>query len=141
MSCINRCVADHRRSRCRRRHRRQSTPLRQSCLWQLWLLLLVLLSMFCGEAVQAIQWDHAVHLNADYRLMWTLKQQDITFEVQVRTAGYVGLGFSPDGAQSGADMAIGWIDQGQTYFQVCVVVVAATTREQALAACSSFRIN
>lgn len=76
-----------------------------------------------APAVTAIHWDHAVHLNADYRLLWSLKQQDITFEVQVRTAGYVGLGFSPDGERSGADMAIGWIDQGQTYFQVCGVFV------------------
>lgn len=84
--------------------------------------LLVLLLLGVGTTttpVLAIYWDHAVYLNDDFRLLWSLKQQDITFEVQVRTGGYVGLGFSADGAQAGADIAVGWIDQGQTYFQVC----------------------
>lgn len=69
-------------------------------------------------AVFSVQWDHSIYLNDDFRLLWTVQSQDVTFEVQVRTLGYVGLGFSRDGSRSGADIAIGWIDHGQTFFQV-----------------------
>lgn len=94
---------------------RSQTPV--GCCHTLLLLQLLLLRL-TFDVVQAIHWDHSLYLNNDYRMLWSVKQQDITFEVQVRTAGYVGLGFSPDGGQFGADMAVGWIDQGQTYFQV-----------------------
>lgn len=70
------------------------------------------------SAVIGIHWDHSVFLNDDYRLLWSTKYQDITFEIQVRTLGYVGFGFSLNGHKLGADVAIGWIDNGQTYFQV-----------------------
>ncbi|XP_034111185.1 MOXD1 homolog 2 isoform X3 [Drosophila albomicans] len=62
-------------------------------------------------------WDHAIDLNEDFRILWQIINQDITFEIQARTLGYVGFGFSPDGNLAGADMAIGWVDKGQTYFQ------------------------
>lgn len=66
----------------------------------------------------ATYWDHVVDLNEDFRLHWAITNQDITFEIQVRTLGYVGLGFSKDGNQIGADMAVGWVDGGHTFFQV-----------------------
>lgn len=69
--------------------------------------------------VHSISWDRSVDLNNDFRLLWTINKQEITFEVQVRTLGYVGLGFSRDGQLGGSDVAVGWVDQGQAYFQVC----------------------
>lgn len=99
------------------------------------LALLFQSTMFICSVI-GIHWDHSVHLNDDYRLLWTiskpqkqLQQQqllaplhpsnyEVTFEVQVRTLGYIGFGFSPDGDRAGADVVIGWVDQGQTYFQV-----------------------
>ncbi|ETN62030.1 dopamine beta hydroxylase [Anopheles darlingi] len=63
------------------------------------------------------QWDHLVDFDPNYRLLWTVGSQEITFEIQARTLGYVGLGFSKDGTLSGADIAIGWIDQGHVYLQ------------------------
>lgn len=71
--------------------------------------------------VNAIQWDHAVDLNDDYRVLWNIVGQEITFEVQVRTLGYVGLGFSLDGKLPGSDVAIGWVSQGQAHFQVSTI--------------------
>ncbi|XP_067643544.1 MOXD1 homolog 2 isoform X2 [Eurosta solidaginis] len=65
----------------------------------------------------ALRWDHAVDLNEDFRILWTIINQDITFEIQARTLGYVGFGFSPDGKLAGSDVALGWVDKGQTYFQ------------------------
>lgn len=74
---------------------------------------MLLNSVYC-----ATDWDHAVYLDENYRLLWKIKDQEITFEIQVRTLGYVGLGFSRDGTLYGADVVIGWVDQGQAFFQV-----------------------
>lgn len=65
------------------------------------------------------RWSHSAMLNPNYRLLWSLGPgpQDITFELQVRTLGYVGFGFSRDGRMAGSDMVIGWVDQGQVHFQ------------------------
>ncbi|XP_050098172.1 MOXD1 homolog 2-like [Anopheles aquasalis] len=91
--------------------------------------LLLLVMMLCGLCVAGSggaaaaaagpqpQWDHLVDFDPNYRLLWTVGSQEITFEIQARTLGYVGLGFSKDGTLSGADIAIGWIDQGHVYLQ------------------------
>lgn len=68
--------------------------------------------------VNAIHFENSVDLNEDYRVLWNIVGQEIVFEVQVRTLGYIGFGFSLDGRLPGSDVAIGWISQGQTYFQV-----------------------
>ncbi|XP_041782918.1 MOXD1 homolog 2-like [Anopheles merus] len=72
---------------------------------------------FLSAVAAAAHWDHAVDLDENYRLLWSLSQQDITFEVQARTSGYVGLGFSTDGTIYGADIIIGWVENGQVHFQ------------------------
>lgn len=64
-------------------------------------------------------WSHSIDLDENYRVYWSIVDQEITFEIQVRATGYVGFGFSPDGTIYAADMVIGWIDGGQPYFQVC----------------------
>lgn len=79
---------------------------------------LVFLAALVLGAVSAAHWDHAVDLDENYRLLWSINNQDITFEVQARTLGYVGLGFSTDGSIYGADIVIGWVDNGQVHFQV-----------------------
>lgn len=76
-----------------------------------------------SSRVEAIHWDHSVDLNDDYRVLWNVVGQEITFEVQVRTLGYVGLGFSYDGKLPGSDVAIGWVSQGQVHFQVSILFV------------------
>lgn len=95
-------------------------------------MLLLFQSTIFFSAVIGIQWDHSVNFNDDYRLLWTISKPqqlqqhqqlhpnnyEVIFEVQVRTLGYLGFGFSRDGNRSGADIVIGWVDQGQTYFQV-----------------------
>lgn len=84
------------------------------------LLLAVVCVMCSWEVVSAARWSHSAMLSPDYRLLWSLGPgpQDITFELQVKTLGYVGFGFSKDGRMAGADMVIGWVDHGQVYFQV-----------------------
>ncbi|EFA04095.2 MOXD1 homolog 2 [Tribolium castaneum] len=82
--------------------------------------LVQVLSVLCVvQYGKAARWSHSAMLSPDYRLLWSLGPgpQDITFELQVRTLGYVGFGFSKDGRMTGADMVVGWVDKGQVYFQ------------------------
>lgn len=72
-----------------------------------------------GSSLLLGDWSHSIDLDENYRVYWSIVDQDITFEIQVRATGYVGFGFSPDGTIYAADMVIGWIDGGQPYFQVC----------------------
>ncbi|KAB7497844.1 MOXD1-like protein 1, partial [Armadillidium nasatum] len=51
-----------------------------------------------------------------YVLLWNPREEDIVFEVQVRTKGYVGLGFSRTGRMHGSDIVIGWVDRDGTVF-------------------------
>lgn len=80
---------------------------------------LVVLELFYFVCVGGVRWDNDVYLNEDFRMLWTVEAgRNVTIEVQVRTLGYIGLGFSNDGKLEGSDVAIGWVNQGQTYFQV-----------------------
>ncbi|XP_002734974.1 DBH-like monooxygenase protein 1 homolog [Saccoglossus kowalevskii] len=52
-----------------------------------------------------------------YKLYWKFNQEKITFEVHVKTTGYVGFGFSPNGGMPGSDIVIGWVtNNGKTRF-------------------------
>lgn len=85
-------------------------------LWRLLVVSTVMLMTMGG--CQAMVWENAVDMNDDFRLHWTIKGGEITFELQVATLGYIGIGFSATGAMDNADMAVGWVDAGQAYFQV-----------------------
>lgn len=107
---------------------------------QLFCTPLLILSTIFFSTVIGIRWEHSVDLNDDYRVLWTISKMpsvsqqqmllhtqhqsyfphltEITFEIQVRTLGYIGFGFSPDGERSGSDIVIGWVDHGQSYFHV-----------------------
>ncbi|CAF1402975.1 unnamed protein product, partial [Didymodactylos carnosus] len=53
-------------------------------------------------------------------LWWTINEdeQEITFELHIKTTGWVALGISPAGGMNGADIGLGWVDQqGQVHFQ------------------------
>ncbi|KAG8225700.1 hypothetical protein J437_LFUL001733 [Ladona fulva] len=65
------------------------------------------------------RWTHSAALDNDYNyiLLWTPGDDEITFEVQVKTLGYVALGFSADGRMAGADMVIGWVADGEAFLE------------------------
>lgn len=89
-------------------------------------IVVVVLSVLCiVNLVKAARWAHSAYLSPDYRMLWSLGPgpQDITIELQVRTLGYVGFGFSKDGRMAGADMVVGWVDHGQVYFQVKILII------------------
>ncbi|CAF5067245.1 unnamed protein product [Rotaria magnacalcarata] len=53
-------------------------------------------------------------------LWWTVDEnrQEITFELHIKTTGWIALGISPAGGMKGADIGLGWIDStGQVHFQ------------------------
>lgn len=108
------------------------------------MLLAAIISSSMISMARAVHWQHAQQLSDDFRLLWSVNdalvdsndgtstmdkdadssssssgKQDITFEVQARTHGYIGLGFArPGDRTAGADVVIGWVDGGQTYLQV-----------------------
>lgn len=79
-------------------------------------LVIVLLLITQSYAQQV--WDHVVDLDQNYQILWTVKETDIILEARVRTKGYLGFGFSRDGTIYGADIFIGWIDDGHTFYHV-----------------------
>ncbi|CAF2078555.1 unnamed protein product [Rotaria magnacalcarata] len=53
-------------------------------------------------------------------LWWIVDEnrQEITFELHIKTTGWIALGISPAGGMKGADIGLGWIDSsGQVHFQ------------------------
>lgn len=78
----------------------------------------ILLTLALGLGhVTGAHWTHSTDLDPNYSVFWTPGEEDITFEVQVRTLGYVGFGFSADGQMAGADMITGWVRDNQVFFQ------------------------
>ncbi|XP_022094715.1 DBH-like monooxygenase protein 1 [Acanthaster planci] len=53
--------------------------------------------------------------NDSYVLEWSYTVEDVVFRVRAKTLGWVGLGFSPSGGMKGADLVIGWVQDGEAY--------------------------
>ncbi|XP_064597489.1 DBH-like monooxygenase protein 1 homolog [Liolophura sinensis] len=55
---------------------------------------------------------HSIILDPEgkYHLSWNFTDTDVTFEVQVKTLGYIGLGISPNGGMPGSDIVLVWVD-------------------------------
>lgn len=56
--------------------------------------------------------------NGQYRLFWKIVGDEIVFEAHVATVGWIGLGFSPTGGMTGADIMVGGVKNGQPYIYV-----------------------
>ncbi|KAK3792767.1 hypothetical protein RRG08_023100 [Elysia crispata] len=56
------------------------------------------------------------HLNDDFTLYWNFNSTHITFEMVVKTNGWVGFGISPKGAMKSSDVIIGWVKDGRVHF-------------------------
>lgn len=76
-------------------------------------ILFLLNNVFC------VEWKHSAILDNNFLVLWTPGDKEVTFEIQVKTLGYVGLGFKKEDGREGADMVIGWVDNnGQVHLQV-----------------------
>lgn len=89
-------------------------------------LLLFLNYIFIANAIQQlapVPSEHFLlheildHLG-NYHVYWKFNQTHITFEVHVKTRGYVGLGFSPNGKMYPSDVVVGWVKDGVPHFSV-----------------------
>lgn len=96
-----------------------SIMARNNCKMNSIYLILKLVMLICSNVTFAnTQFDHSAVLDNNFKLLWNVEDDSITFEMQVRTHGYVALGFALDGSLANADIVIGWINQGQAQFQV-----------------------
>lgn len=91
------------------------------------LVLMTLVTKFCSS--NELRLDHSIDLDDNFRLLWRVKQPDIIFEVQVKTHGYVGIGFARSEYVYGADMFVGWVDTDHTFFQVSLIFPLITSQQ------------
>lgn len=71
------------------------------------------------DNVACVEWKNSAVLDNNFLVLWTPGEREITFEVQVKTQGYVGLGFTRDDRQVSTDIVIGWVDNNsQAHLQV-----------------------
>ena len=76
----------------------------------------------CGDDL-ASEFTNSASLDEDskVRLYWSVDwdEKTVHFAVQARTTGWVGFGISTgQGKMKGADIVIGWVKEGKTYFSV-----------------------
>ncbi|CAF3368320.1 unnamed protein product [Rotaria socialis] len=67
-------------------------------------------------------YKYSIELQPDIADLWWTVDSDaneITFELHMKTTGWIALGISPDGGMKGADIGVGWVDNiGKVHFQV-----------------------
>ncbi|XP_007945583.1 DBH-like monooxygenase protein 1 [Orycteropus afer afer] len=87
------------------------------CNW----LLFLLWALLPGAAAAGSDrpYPHRTVLDSEgkYWLSWGQRGGRLTFRLEVRTAGYVGFGFSPTGAMASADIVVGGVAHGRPYLQ------------------------
>lgn len=88
------------------------------CCWPLLVLWALLPCATAGDSGRTF--PHRTFLDAEgkYGLSWGPRDGRLAFRLEVRTAGYVGFGFSPTGAMAAADIVVGGVAHGRPYLQV-----------------------
>ncbi|KAL3871750.1 hypothetical protein ACJMK2_039728 [Sinanodonta woodiana] len=88
------------------------------------MLTLILLSClalargFVGvNPTEPFNYSTEVDTNGNYLLFWKFNDTHITFEVHVKTYGYVAFGLSDNGKMYPADLVVGWVKDGVTHFK------------------------
>ncbi|CAF4944392.1 unnamed protein product, partial [Rotaria socialis] len=66
-------------------------------------------------------YKYSIELQPDIADLWWTVDSDaneITFELHMKTTGWIALGISPGGGMKGADIGVGWVDNtGKVHFQ------------------------
>ena len=97
------------------------------------LLAPVLLGVILGQVVtgsilgvtttQPYKLSATLDNEGNYLLFWVFNDTDITFEVHVRTRGWIGFGMtSSNGQMYPGDVVTGWVKDGVAHFQVCKIL-------------------
>lgn len=70
----------------------------------------------------SLTWAHSERLddNGDVVLRWVNSDSSITFRLEARTRGYVGIGFNSARNMRGADLAVAWVDDRNGIAQILV---------------------
>lgn len=70
----------------------------------------------------SLTWAHSERLdeNGDAVLRWVNSDSSITFRLEARTRGYVGLGFNKGRNMRGADLVVAWVDDRNGNAQILV---------------------
>ncbi|KAK3586445.1 hypothetical protein CHS0354_001827 [Potamilus streckersoni] len=66
---------------------------------------------------EPFKYSTRVDNDGNYLLFWNFNDTHITFEVHVKTHGYVGFGLSDNGNMYPADVVVGWVKDGATHFK------------------------
>jgi hypothetical protein len=74
-----------------------------------------ILSLLSGRAF-ATDYEHAIRL-PEFSFEWRLDGSNIHIRLSARTTGWVSIGFSPDGRMQGANLIIGYVNDGQVEIQ------------------------
>ncbi|KAH3694941.1 hypothetical protein DPMN_082386 [Dreissena polymorpha] len=86
-------------------------------------VLLSILGVAFGSSIESVKPTEAFNNSAtldnggNYFLFWKFNSSHITFEVHVKTTGWVGFGLSDNGNMYPGDVVVGWVDnRGATTF-------------------------
>jgi hypothetical protein len=68
---------------------------------------------------EGLHFENEINFGENCTLLWNIgNENDVIFEVQARTFGYIGLGFSKDGSLANADIVIVWMQEGNGFIEV-----------------------
>lgn len=88
------------------------------CRWPLLLLCGLLPGAAAGGSGRPFPHRTLLDSEGKYWLSWGPRGSRLAFRLEVRTAGYVGFGFSPTGTMAAADIVVGGVLRGRPYLQV-----------------------
>lgn len=88
------------------------------CRWPLLLLCGLLPGAAAGGSGRPLPHRTLLDSEGKYWLSWGPRGGRLAFRLEVRTAGYVGFGFSPTGTMAAADIVVGGVLRGRPYLQV-----------------------
>jgi DOMON domain len=85
--------------------------------------LVVLLVCLTGEKALGLQFENELVFDENCTLLWNVgTDNEVVFEVQARTFGYVGVGFSQKGELSGSDVVVVWMNNGDGFIEVSMEI-------------------
>ena len=92
------------------------------CRWPLLLLWGLLPRAAAGGSGWPFPHRTLLDSEGKYWLSWGPRGGRLAFRLEVRTAGYVGFGFSSTGAMAAADIVVGGVARGRPYLQVSAYI-------------------
>ncbi|CAF1224031.1 unnamed protein product [Rotaria sp. Silwood1] len=88
-------------------------------LLSIWLIVINTCTGISSPIQPFTTYKHSTTLQQDIAdLWWTVDdaEQEIMFELHIKSTGWIALGISPAGGMKGADIAVGWVDSSGNVF-------------------------